>query len=685
VVDDELNNRETLSRRLTRRGYSVDVADGGPEALDKILRESYDLVLVNQTMPGMSGLDLLRLLRATHSPSDLPVIMVTAVDQHQTILDALDQGANDYVMKPLEMPVVTARIQAQLSRSKADRLVRENDQRHALAERGSTDGLWDWNPVAGTIYFSPQSTAMLGYSEGEIGNRPEEWLSRLHPDDQARVREELREHLEGITPEFRSEHRLRQKDGEYRWVLCRGVALRSPDGQPLRVSGSLTDIENSKVCDPLTGLSNRLMLLDRLASGIARHDDTGTPQIAVLLLDLDGFKVVNDSFGHAAGDNLLTEVAVRLRGVVAASRFAREATIARTSGDEFIVVLDHPRHAAEAMAFATAVLEGLRAPVSLYGLPVTANASVGVVLSDSAATPAQLLRDADLAMYRAKELGKNRAHLFEADLRARAQIRMSTAIDLRHAVERNELVAVYQPKVNLKTRTIAGFETLMRWRHAERGLLLPCEFIPIAEETGLIIPMGAWILERASYQITAWQKMFPMNPPLTMSVNLSVKQLRDPHLIGTIQRILDETQVPPKTLKLELTESSLIVEIESARSVLAEIQAMGVGLKLDDFGTGYSSLSYLSTMHFDSLKIDKLFVDRLATDSESQAIVKTILNLAGALNMGVVAEGIETEAQLGQLIRLGCEAGQGYLFSRPVDASSAERLLRECYGHVAAA
>jgi EAL domain-containing protein (putative c-di-GMP-specific phosphodiesterase class I) len=246
-------------------------------------------------------------------------------------------------------------------------------------------------------------------------------------------------------------------------------------------------------------------------------------------------------------------------------------------------------------------------------------------------------------------------------------------------VARNELLAVYQPKISLRTRTIAGFEALLRWRHPERGLLLPADFISVAEETGLIIPTGEWILERACYQLKSWQKMFPTNPPLTMSVNLSVKQLGDPLLVGTIQRILSDVGIPPETLKLELTESSLIAEIESARNVLAEIQALHVGLKLDDFGTGYSSLSYLSTMHFDALKIDKSFVDRVATDPESQAIIKTIMNLAGALNMSVVAEGIETEPQLSHLISLGCESGQGYLFSRPVEAEAAEQLLRECY------
>ncbi len=568
VVDDEIYNRVVLSCGLKHRGYSVDEADGGPEALDKILREPYDLVLLDEKMPGMTGLALLRLLRATYSQTELPVIMVTGLEQNQIMMSALDQGANDFVLKPVEMPLITARIETQLSRAKADREIRESE-----------------------IRYSP------------------------------------------------------------------------------------ADLESGDTCDPLTGLSNRLTLLDRIAKGLAGVHGAGTLQVALLLLDLDGFKAINCSLGHAAADQLLVEVAARLRGMVAASRFSTAATVARLREDEFVVLIEVPNDAEEAIAFASVALDSLKFPVSISGLPVTVSAGVGVVLSEPETSASQLLRDADLAMDRAKAQGKNRLHLFDPGLRARARTRMATAIDLRHAVKRDELLAVYQPKMNLRTKTIAGFEALLRWQHPERGLLEPGDFISVAEETGLITSIGEWILEQACAQSKAWQDRFPASPPLTMSVNLSVKQLAGPNLLDTIRRILAESDIAPETLKLELTESTFMNEVESARKTLSEIRNLRVGLKLDDFGTGYSSLSYLSTTHFDALKIDKSFVDRLATDAESRAIVKTIVNLAGALNMGVVAEGIETEAQLNQLIALGCESGQGYLFSRPVAAEAAEQLL----------
>jgi diguanylate cyclase (GGDEF)-like protein len=552
LVDDDANNLDLLSRRLARRGYSVEVAGDGPSALEKIGRSEYDLVLLDQMMPGMSGLDLLRLLRATYSASELPVIMVTADDQSGTVVEALGQGANDYVVKPVDMPVITARIQSQLSRSKADR--------------------------------------------------------RL------------------------------------------------------------------KLSDPLTGLSNRLQLMERMSRAAARADSGGAP-MAVMLLDLDGFKMLNDNFGHNTGDQLLVEVSARLTRAVAAHGMSSQATVARVGGDEFVVLIEGLESSARLKSLAEATVADARRPVLIQGMEVTIGASIGLAVDSGNATPETLLRDADLAMYRAKELGKNRWHMFEASLSERARARMSTAIDLQHAIARNELVAVYQPKVKLSTRTVIGFESLLRWRHPQRGLLSPAEFIPIAEETGLILPIGIWILQEACRQLKTWQAMYPVSPPLSMNVNLSVKQLADPNLVGHVSGILAETGVPPECLKLELTESSLMTEIDASEKVLAELQALRVGLKLDDFGTGYSSLSYLRTQRFDSLKIDRSFVSRLGSDSEGPAIIGTILGLAQDLHMNVVAEGIENEHQLAELIRLGCDTGQGFLFSVPLIAEEAERLL----------
>lgn len=667
VVDDDANNRDMLSRRLMRRGFSVDVAEDGYDAMEKIRSAQYDLVLLDQMMPGLSGLDLLRLLRATYSQSDLPVIMVTAVDQSHTVVEALSGGANDYVMKPVDMPVVTARIEAQLARSKADKSVREREKSLSLAARGANDGLWDWDLADGSTRLSPRCAFILGYKEepaGDIGF----WSSLIHPEDLPRVKIDLASHLENGSPEFHSEFRIRNANGQYQWVLTRGAALFSEDRKPLRLAGSLTDVSATKLLDPLTGLGNRRMILDRLAAALRQ----GTP-FALLLLDLDGFKVVNGSFGHELGDSVLAEIGSRLQAL-AATR-APAGAVARIGGDEFALFFEGCG-IDEAAALALNVLDRIPRPVTIHGSEIVLSASLGVVAEPiPGSAPEDLLRDADIAMYRAKECGKNRWEMFKPGLRERAKARMTLLQDLRRALELNQFAVFYQPKVNLKRGSIVGFEALMRWYHPERGLISPVDFIPLAEETGLIVPLGEWILAEACRQLKVWQTRFPANPPLNMNVNLSVKQLADSGLVDGVRALLEETGIPPETLKLELTESSLMTDLESARDVLSKLQRLQVGLKLDDFGTGYSSLNYLRTLHFDSLKIDRSFVMRLAQDPDSHVIVETIMNLARALDMSVVAEGIEEKEQLEVLVQLGCETGQGFLFSQPVDASSAERQL----------
>jgi diguanylate cyclase (GGDEF)-like protein/PAS domain S-box-containing protein len=678
VVDDDSNNRDMLSRRLARKGYAVDVAEDGPTALEKISQAHYDLVLLDQMMPGMSGLDLLRLLRATYSANDLPVIMVTAVDQTDTVVEALNGGANDYVMKPVDLPVMAARIEAQLSRAKQDREIRESEQRYSLAARGSNDGLWDWDLLAGTIYYSPRWLAILGYEEGDFQRVPEEWLTRLHPDDEASVREELRAHIEdhsGAIVEFSSEHRIRNKAGEYQWVLSRGAVMHGDDGRPLRFAGSLTDISTRKNCDPLTGLGNRSFMLERVAGAL-----TAGANFALILLDLDGFKILNDSFGHHTGDRILCATAARMQAQVSALGLAGVSALARIGGDEFTILLEKLENPAQAMNLAERLIEHIGEPASIHGFQLAVTASAGIALgSADAASAEDVMRDADLAMYRAKEMGKNRCALFAPQLRDKMQARMKIAHDLHRALENGQLVAYYQPKVDLKTLAITGFEALLRWRHPKLGLIQPNDFIPIAEETGLIVPIGEWILEEACCQLKTWQNMFPRTPQLSMNVNLSVKQLTDPNLLDRVRQVLDRTGVDPKTLKLELTETALMTEIAEAKQVLDSLRAMHIGLKLDDFGTGYSSLNYLRDLHFDSLKIDRSFVARIALDAEGSKIVETMIKLAQAMDMNVVAEGIEDEQQLKELVRLGCDTGQGFYFSKPVESGSAEKMLERSF------
>ncbi len=672
VVDDEFASRTALSRRLERRGYAVETAGGAGEALDKLLRDHYDLVLLDQMMPGMSGMDLLRLLRATYSPAELPVIMVTAVDQNERIVEALEEGANDYVVKPVEMPDITARIQAQLLRSRGGRKAQPEAAENEPPEAGA-DGPWDWDPVSRTAHFSPRWKEIVGHADGEIGGDLSEWLDRIHPHDLVRVRQQLNAHLDGAVPEFRSEHRLRHKSGKYRWVLCRGIALRSAEGLLLRLAGSLSDIDTAKAADPLTGLANRPQLIEKLEM----HLQPGAADpVAVLLADIDGLRLINHTCGHQVGDRVLMEIAARLRRVVSQALEGTATTIARVGGDEFAVLLDCPGGTCDVGRIAEAILAAFVQPITVEDHNLQVTASLGIAISGGTGRGAdQLLRDADLALCQAQQSGRNRWHIYEPGLRDRAEAGIIIRRDLRHAAERGELRAVYQPKVALHTSAVTGFEALLRWRHPDLGLVMPRDFIPLAEETGIIVRAGEWVLREACRQLRAWLLEFPADPPLVMGVNLSSRQLSDPNLANVVRRALDDSGIPPHCLRLELTESALVSERESARSVLTEIQRMGVGFELDDFGTGYSSLSYLHLLRFDALKIDRSFVGRLESDPESRVITRTVMALAKELGMDVIAEGIETASQLELLQEMGCRYGQGYYFSMPVEPGAARELL----------
>jgi len=557
------------------------------------------------------------------------------------------------------------------ARRRAQEALRISEERYALAVRGANDGLWDWNLRTGEVYYSERWQALVGLDPGSASPSPDEWFSRVHPEDLPHLTDRLDRHLGGESEHFEHEHRLLHRDGNYRWMLARGAAVWDAGGRPTRIAGSQTDITDRKVHDPLTGLPNRALFLDRLerARSRARRSERGL--YAVLFLDLDRFKAVNDSLGHPFGDQLLVLVARRVESCLRSGD-----TVARMSGDEFTVLLEEVSGIDEATAVADRVHEALLAPFSVTGHELFVSVSIGIALGTAeTADLGGLLRDADTAMYRAKLSGRGRSQAFTGEMRSAVMAQLQLENDLRRAVERREFEVHYQPIVTLRDTRVIGFEALVRWHHPDRGLVFPDAFIRTAEETGLILPLGMWVLEEACAQLTRWRRAEPAWQHLTMSVNLSPKLFTQPNLVPQIRTILERTELPPEFLKLELTEGVLVENSQQASDMLRELRAMSIGICIDDFGTGYSSLSYLNRFAVDVLKIDRSFVAELGGSGERLELVRNILRLAADLGLEVVAEGVETEEQQRRLADLDCELMQGYHFCRPAPAEAIWRDL----------
>ena len=640
----------------------------------------YDVVLLDLNLPDGSGIESLHKVKG--AAPNVPVVILTNMEDQEAAVAMVAEGAQDYVIKRhITSELLRRSIRYAVARQAAEASLRESEERYALAVAGARDGIWDWDLTRGEIHFSSRWFELLQLSGVDERSAPPMWFDRVHPEDQVGLDQALNAHLRGDTPYLEHEFRMRNGAGQTMWALCRAVAIRDDTGRATRIAGSLTDISDRKLAearlvhevlhDTLTGLPNRTLFLDRLDLTLKQQRRDPKRTFAVLFLDLDGFKTINDSLGHAAGDELLIEFGKRL------SMFLRPGdSVARLGGDEFAILLTDISGINEATRVAERIHELLSLKFVIGDKDVYATASIGIAVSSEPKyeKPGDLLRDADMAMYRAKSNRTGSYSVFHSVMYESALQRLELETDLRSALSRNELVTYYQPIVSLDQLQVIGFEALLRWFHPVRGVIGPDVFIPLAEKCGLIGPLSWWVMRDACRQMRDWQSSDPRFAKLSISINISSRLFGEPEFAARTADILEKTGLRPEALHLEITENALLQHESTTVAELTALRELGVKFHLDDFGTGYASLSYLNRFSYDTIKIDRSFIAS-SDATRGRRIIDALISLSTVLGMDVIAEGVETEEQAQKLRELNCRVAQGFLFSKPLPSDLARAYL----------
>lgn len=680
IAEDESLVTRDLAACLENLGFVVaGQADRGETTIKKVEELQPDLVLMEIRLKGQ--IDGIEAAKHIHTIFDIPVVFIGAHADTLTLRNAMLAQAYGYIITPFEAHELKSNITLALYKHSMNLKLRASEERYALAVRAANDGIWDWNLKTNEIYYSVRWKEMLGFKEDEIGIDPNEWFKLVHPDDQKQVQDNLAAHLKSLTPHFECEYRIKHSSGTYLWMLNRGLAVKDTKGNVYRMAGSQSDITARKLAeerlahdafhDALTGLPNRVLFLDRLQNRLERTKRNPTDLFAVMFIDLDRFKVVNDSLGHAFGDQLLITVASRLKQCLRPND-----TISRLSGDEFAILLDTVSDINNARRVADRIKGQLITTTLLGVVERSPAASIGIVLFNSRySTAGELLRDADSAMYYAKSMGGNQYQVFDDTMHTSAIELIRIEGELKHAVERNELLVHYQPIVSLTNGKPVGAEALLRWLHPLRGLLAPQDFIQVAEDTGLILSIGEYVLRTACAQAKAWREAG--HPNFWVSVNISARQFQDKNLVEKITRIFTETGLPGEALRLEITESVAVRDKDYTVKIMNELNAQGVHTSLDDFGTGYSSLSYLKQFPLRVLKIDQSFIQDIQNNPKNESLIAAIITMARSLGLEVVGEGVEKVEQLTFLQSLLCDNAQGFLLGSPISGMEISRLLEK--------
>ncbi len=699
IVDDDLMMRMLIRQTLERAGFACHEAEHGAAALERFPRLQPDIVLLDVVMPHMDGYAACAALRGMPAGAFVPVLRLTGLDDVESIDRAYEVGATDFISKPINWGILSHRVRYILRASQAFRDVAKNRAGLESAQRIARLGSWEWDLPRDQVHWSDETYRILGLDPDTASARFATFLERVHPDDRPALQEAMSELLRSGELESRVV-RLQLDGAQLRHAQLQCIGTRDAAGTLTQLSGTIQDVTELKEAerrirylahyDGTTGLPNRQFFMERLQHALA-HARRYQRQLGVLSLDLDQFKRINDTLGHQAGNELLKAVSRRLSTMVRGSDvIGREdadpapgadvvETIARLDGDEFSLLIVELAHYHDAAKVARRLLDELRQPFLVASQEVFVSASVGLALYPLDGEDAEaLIKNAGAAMHFAKDQGRDNYQFYSRAMNATALEKLSLEQQLRKALERDELLLHFQPKISATTGAVAGVEALVRWRHPELGMVPPSQFIPVAEETGLIIPIGDWVLEAACRHNQAWQKAG--YPPVHVAVNIASSHFRQGGLTDSVARALRDSGLDPRWLELEVTESMLMQGVgsqglDTTLETLLKLKDMGVRLAIDDFGTGYSSLAYLKRFPLDTLKIDRSFVKDLPRDAEDAAIAKAIIAMARSLKLAVVAEGVETEAQLAFLQQHGCDLVQGFLFSRPVPAEDFAALL----------
>jgi len=686
VIDDDAVIRTLVQAYLTKAGFVVRTAQCGASGLQSFAESPAGVVLVDVRMPQMNGYEVCSRLRETDLGQYVPVLIMTGTESLESVEQAFEAGATDFATKPLNLGLLVHRLRYMLRTSSTAAQLRERESSLLYAQRTAGLGSWTVSDTNGRINFSDVLIERLGLQSSSLENR--EFLRHVHPDDRTRVDRGLT--LMTDTSE--------NEAIEFRWLTALGAELflnMEAYEQPIgalrgkRLGGLIQDITERRRAesqirklayyDATTKLANRTLLQEHLQRMIASAQREGH-LLAVLLIDLDHFKRINDTWGHQTGDHVLTLIASRLtnclREADLIARHSDEPIVGRMGGDEFVVLLPGLSKPEDAGLVADRINRQLSEPLSLHETSVVIGSSIGISICPDNATDSQtLLRQADGAMYDAKQHGRDCHRFFTPEIQARAYSRLTMEIRIREALDNKEFILHFQPKIALADGRIRSVEALVRWADPKLGLISPGDFIPVAEDSGLIVPLGQWVLETACAEIQKIQKA--IDSEIGISVNLSALQLRQPDLVGTVRQTLLDTGLAAESLELELTESILMQDVKAPVELLDQLKALGIKLSIDDFGTGYSSLSYLKRFPIDTLKIDQSFIQDIEQDADDAAIVDAAITLAHKLRLTVVAEGVETKNQEDHLRVLGCDEVQGYYYSRPLPIDKLIEWLRD--------